>query len=347
MSKRKKIGLSPGSLVYHGKIKTEPPQLIQVLYSHNSYKEEFLQNIQHKNEDSGLIRWLDIRGIHNVELIKHIGESSNIHRLILEDVLDPNQRSKIEAYDNGIFCIIKNIEYDRVNNKIHQEQISIFFSKKELISFQENPDDTFLVIRERMKAEISKTRSRNTDYLFYVLLDYIVDRYYLVLDLLDEDLELLEERVQIDDSEELFQEIYRLRSLILQVKKFIQPVRDEIIKIKKIEDHFIEDSTLIYLRDLEDHIVNVTESLDNQRELLNSIKDLSINQVSLNLNKDIKWLTVVSTISIPLLFMTGVYGMNFEYMPELKWRYGYLIWWIVTIGFISLLVLYFKKRKMF
>lgn len=347
MSKRKKTGLSPGSIIFTGQKKLDHPEIISLEYEPEFVKNIKLEDILNNVHSLQKNIWIDVHGIHDVALIKDIGEHFMIHKLVLEDIADPSQRTKIEPYDMGIFAIINNLNYDVEAKQLKQEQIAIFFTKNWLVDFQEHPDDTFLPIRNRLMVEHSRLRTLRCDYLFYALLDYIVDCYFLVTDAFDAEITDLEEKVHLAHTEDLINRVYKIRSNLLKFRKFIYPLREEIGKIKKLEGSCIETSNLIYFRDLEDHITHITEIVDNQRELLNGIKDLAINQTSLNMNKDIKWLTVISTISIPILFLTGVYGMNFKFMPELEWHYGYLLWWVSTISIICTLILYFNRKKMF
>ncbi|MBK6545640.1 MAG: magnesium/cobalt transporter CorA [Saprospiraceae bacterium] len=347
MSRKKKVGLSPGSLIYTGEAKKETPVLSGLKYNSQQLLEIHQNQCLHINFENGFHYWLDLKGIHDVNLIANIGERFGIHRLILEDILDPGQRVKIEDYDSAIFAIIHHVEYNKINKEFIKEQIAIYCTKHLLISFQENPDDTFAIIRDRMHMDLSRIRNRNSDYLFYAIIDYVVDKYYLVVEAFHDEIEILEDRVLREDLDLKLDELHVLRNHIISLKRYIFPLREEVSKIKKLESNLIDEATFIFLRDLQDNIQHLIESLDNQRELLNGLRELILSKANLNMNKDMKWLTVVSTISIPILFFTGVYGMNFENMPELKWKYGYLTWWIgitiVVIGMIAFL----KKKKLF
>ena len=225
--------------------------------------------------------------------------------------------------------------------------LSSFFTKQFLISFQEEPDDSFAVIRERMNMELSRIRTRGTDYLFYALLDYLVDRYFIILEAFHEEIEMLEDQVILKDSELSLDELHILRNNIISVKRFVYPLREEVNQIKNLESNLLNESSYLFIRDLQDNIQHIIETLDNQRELLNGIRELVMSKANLNMNKDMKWLTVVSTISIPILFFTGVYGMNFKFMPELNWQYGYLLWWIgITLVVITMITV-LKRKKLF
>lgn len=347
MTKKKKIGLSPGSLVYTGELKEEIPILQGLKY--NSKELIFLNQEEslHTELKAEFQYWLDLKGIHDVELVSQLGDCYKIHRLILEDILDPGQRIKIEDYDSAMFAIFCNLTYDKEKNELKKEQISIYFTKQFLITFQEDADDSFKIIRERMKLELSRIRTRGTDYLFYAILDYVVDKYYIILEAFHEEIELLEDKVVQKDSELNLDELHILRNNINSFKHYVYPLREEINQIKNVETNLIDDSSFLFIRDLQNNIQHIIESLDNQRELLNGIRELVMSKANLSMNKDMKWLTIVSTISIPILFFTGVYGMNFKFMPELNWQYGYLMWWIgITLVVIAMITV-LKRRKLF
>jgi magnesium transporter len=346
MTKKKKIGLSPGTLVYTGEVKDQKAILMAFKYNQRELKILSPEETLRREVMPEYQYWYDLRGIHDVELISKLGDCFNIHKLILEDILDPGQRIKIEDYDSSMFAIICNLTYDKDKKVLNKEQVAIYFTKQVLISFQEDPDDSFAVIRERMKMETSRIRTRNTDYLFYALMDYIVDRYYIILESLNEEIEFLEEKVVQKDSELSLDELYMLRNNIIDFKRVVYPLREEVNQIKNLETNLINDSSFLFIRDLQDNIQHIIESLDNQRELLNGIRELVMSKANLNMNKDMKWLTVVSTVSIPILFFTGVYGMNFEFMPELKWQYGYLIWWIGITAVVFAMIAFLKRKKL-
>ncbi len=344
MNKKKKIGLSPGSLIYTGKKHEGRPILKAVEYNPNTYHELNEKEATNLSLKPGCQYWLDLRGIHDVEWIRKLGEAYDIHRLILEDILDPGQRIKIEDYDSALFGIVYNVEYLKETKELKKEQISIYLNKSILISFQEDPDDSFYVIRNRMQMSLSRIRTRGSDYLFYALIDYLVDRYFLSVEAFHDEIEILEEHLMLNQRSVSLEEIHVLRNNILNMKRVVFPLREEINQLKNLETNLVDQSTYLFLRDLQDNIQHLIESLDNQRELLNGIRELIISRTNLQMNKDMKWLAMVSTVSIPILFFTGVYGMNFDYMPELHWKYGYLVWWL-GISIVVVTMLGFLKRK--
>ncbi len=344
MSKKRKVGLSPGSLIYTGEEKNFNSSSRTIIYNKDILQiKEFLD----LNPIVDTKTWIDHYGIHDSQIIQKIGQRYNIHNLVLENIMDISNRVKLEIYENGIFCVFQHIKLKDDHNELKTEQVSFYFARDFLLSFQEDPDDSFAIIRKRMSVDTSRIRKKSTDYLFYAIVDYMVDNYFELVDQISEEINELENRIHRELDEELVVEIYSMRTKLIKLRNFIYPLKDELNKIKNSETDFIETDTLIFLRDLEDHLIQLIEMLDNQRELLNGMKDLIYSQSSLKMNKDIKWLTVLSTISIPIVLLTGIYGMNFRHMPELEWQYGYLIWWMVTVLTIFSLIVVFKRKKLF
>lgn len=345
-NKRRKTGLSPGSLVFEGQQKLENTFTRTILFDEDKVLEGNLEDLflQWKQGQSKL--WVDIRGIHDSVYMERIGNMFGIDALALEDIQETRQRTKIDLYDHSIFVIIQNSSYTIGLEKPYQEQIALFATDRVLISFQEDEEDSFPMIKKRMEPTHSRMRSKNIDYLLYAMLDYQIDKHFVIMDELNEELNSLEDRIHEEELGSITRTTFRLRSILLQLRKNIYPLRDDLSKLLRAESLLVDEKNLKYIRDLEDHTIQIIEIIDNQRELINGLKDLAVNQTSLILNKDMKWLAAVSTISIPILFLTGVYGMNFEFMPELKWKFGYPLWWITTLCIISFLVYYFRNKKM-
>jgi magnesium transporter len=332
--------------VFEGQQKLENTFTRTILFDEDKVLEGNLEDLflQWKQGQSKL--WVDIRGIHDSVYMERIGNMFGIDALALEDIQETRQRTKIDLYDHSIFVIIQNSSYTIGLEKPYQEQIALFATDRVLISFQEDEEDSFPMIKKRMEPTHSRMRSKNIDYLLYAMLDYQIDKHFVIMDELNEELNSLEDRIHEEELGSITRTTFRLRSILLQLRKNIYPLRDDLSKLLRAESLLVDEKNLKYIRDLEDHTIQIIEIIDNQRELINGLKDLAVNQTSLILNKDMKWLAAVSTISIPILFLTGVYGMNFEFMPELKWKFGYPLWWITTLCIISFLVYYFRNKKM-
>jgi len=348
--KSKNSGLPPGSVVYTGNRKIEKVQIHYLHYDENNLEEKTLHNqgkIVFHHSDDNKVDWYDIRGIHDSALIEQIGAAFNIHSLILEDVSDIDQRPKFEEYENGIFIIVKALSFDKARLKISTEQVGIYFKKWFVVTFQETESDLFNTIRKRIQNGKGRIRQRGSDYFAYALVDVIVDHYFIVLEDIELEIESLEEKVLEKQDAAIKSKIHLLRKELLTMRKSIAPLREAVSRFAKSDSPFIEEKTVVYLRDLYDHTKQVMDSVESFRDSLNGLNDLFISEVSFKMNQVIQMLTIVSTIFIPLTFLAGIYGMNFDNMPELHWEYGYFILWaLMAVIFVGLL-LYFKKKKWF
>ncbi|MBK9272358.1 MAG: magnesium/cobalt transporter CorA [Saprospiraceae bacterium] len=343
---RQKVGLSPGSLILEREKLVENSVIVGTLYGQDHLKKGDLNTLTKSWREGEDKLWVDVKGIHDSDLLKSLGQEFGIDALALEDIQEVHQRTKINLYENGVFVLMKNVDFNSETDELKKEQVAFFVTDRLLISFQENSEESFPLIQVRMEVNRSRMRQSNTDYLLYAFMDYQIDKYFVALDEISNSLSKIEEIIYQKKHEDVSLEVFNLRNILLQIRRYINPLRDDLTKLVRSESPLIAEQNIKYIKDLEDHIVQIIEMIDNQRELLNGLRDISINQTSLSLNKDMKWLAAISTISIPILFLTGVYGMNFESMQELKWEYGYLIWWISTSVIVISLIIYFKRRKM-
>jgi magnesium transporter len=268
-----------------------------------------------------------------------------LHPLLIEDVID-DQRPKAEEYDDYLFFTIKML-YKIDGGDIDYEQISFVLGHNYLISFQEKAGDIFDSFRERIKKDLGRVRKLGADYLLYRLIDIIVDHYYVILDAIGEQIEEIEESLFESSSEQTFRKIQKLKKQLINLRKFVFPLREALNKLAKGENHFIEDDNIRYFSDVYDHVIHLTDSLDAYKDLTSSLMDVHFNTQNNQLNKIIKVLTVISTIFIPLTFIVGVYGMNFKYMPELNWQFGYPVVWLGMILMSLVMLGYFKYKKWF
>lgn len=348
-SKRKnKIGLPPGSVVFVGNRKVTKIRLHYIQYDAENIEEKTLDNhgkvIFYPPAD-GKVEWYDIRGIHDTGLIEQFGKAFDIHSLVLEDVSNTYQRPKFEEYENGIFIIIRALAFDKSNFKITTEQVALYFRDRFVVTFQETDSDLFEQVRKRIHNSKGKIRHYGADYLVYALTDVIVDNYFLVLEDIENEIELLEDRMLESQDSSNKSEIHRLKKELLVIRKSIAPLREAIGRFAKSDSPFVLENTRIYIRDLYDHTIQVMDAVESFRDLLNGLQDLFISEVSFKMNQVMQVLTLVATIFIPLTFFAGIYGMNFENMPELHWQYGYFILLgLMAIIFVGLLI-YFKRKK--
>jgi magnesium transporter len=345
---RKKAGLPPGTVIFTGSQKVEKVFIHFVQYNEEQLIEKSFDNHEeiHLNPSpDDKPDWYDIRGLHDTQLIEILGKTFDIHSLVLEDVVNTHQRPKFEEYPNGNFIIIRALAFDKVNLEVTTEQVSIFFRQGLLISFQEAETDLFDAVRLRIQSGKGRIRQRGSDYLAYALLDNIVDNYYLVLDDIESVIEELEDKLLTDPDNTIKERIHHLKKELLVVRKSIAPLREAIGQFSKSSSSFIDESSIIYVRDLYDHTVQIMDMVETYRDMLNSLQDLYISEISLRMNQVMQVLAIITTIFVPLSFMAGLYGMNFDHMPELHYKYSYFI--LVGMMFVIAvsLVFYFRKKK--
>jgi magnesium transporter len=297
------------------------------------------------NENPRLVQWINVDGLHDVEQIGAICQKFGIHVLVVEDILNTRHRPKVEEVDGLLFLSMKMLGVHKSGKTTLSEQVSLVLGPNWVISFQERQGDVFDVLRERLRESKGNLRKSGADYLFYRLIDTVVDHYFLVNDHLSERTELLEEKVLEMEEDSVLQEIQRLKKNILSVRKSVTPLREAVGSIQKDATLLVKDTTLRYFRDVYEHLIYVSESLETQREMLSSIMDLYQTNVSNKMNQVMQVLTIIATIFIPLTFIAGVYGMNFKNMPELEWQYGYFGVLAIMAALIGVMILYFKKKR--
>lgn len=343
------VGMPPGQLIHLGEQLTEKSIIELIRYNIENHFEltssepkEIIDKIDRKQAN-----WINIDGLHNIDLIKSMGEHFHINALALEDVLNTEQRPKIEDFDNHLFFTLKTL--NTLNSDvIVYEQMSFILGNDYLLSFQEKEGDLFDGLRTRLKSDPkSNARKKDVDFLFYRLIDTIVDSYYLILENIAERIETLEDELFVDPSKEILVKIQILKRELIFLRKSVYPLREALSLINKGEFSFIKKETVPYFRDVYDHTIQVIETLETYRDLSNGLMDMYMNSMSNKMNEVMKVLTVISTIFIPLTFIAGIYGMNFQHMPELGWKYGYAGVWGLMFGCLVVMLIYFRKKKWF
>ncbi len=343
-AKSKKPGLPPGTLVYTGQQRIEVPDLSVLNYSPKAIRaSKSLADIQYPVPEGVL--WIDIRGLHETELLRTLGTQFGVHALALEDIVDIYQRPKYDSYDEGFLILLESFDFIPEEMHLVQEQISIFCGKDFVLSFQEDAKDSFLSIRARIENSQGRIRKYHADYLAYALVDNIVDHYFVTLETIGDVIESLEEEIAAKPNFETKNRVHKMKRVVLDMRKGITPLREAVSLLIRSDSEYISDSTRPYLQDLYGNVLQAIEMTETYRDILSGVQDLYLAEISYKMNKVIQTLTIVSTIFIPLTFLAGVYGMNFDYMPELHWKYGYFI----LLGFMALvtvgLLLLFHKRK--
>jgi len=345
--KRPKTGLAPGSLIYTGKVYSDYINIEVIDYTDDRIDEVQITDVselqKYNNPDS--VTWINIQGLHDVKIIEQIGQMMGLHPLTLEDILDTNQRPKVEEFEEHLYISMKMINHIPDLNKIDIEQVSIVMHKNFVICFQEKPGDVFNDIRTRLRNGKGRSRKRGADYLAYILIDIIIDFYFETLDQVWERIELLEDYAVRRPERIELRNIQLVRRDLIQLRKQMYPVRDVVNALFNRNSEFFTESTLMYVRDTHDHAIQVVENLDTYREILTSVMDLYLSQLSNKMNEVMKVLTVIATIFIPLTFVAGVYGMNFKHMPELEWAISYPVGFYSLIGIISLVMIGYMRSK--
>jgi magnesium transporter len=291
------------------------------------------------------VNWLNLDGLHNQDVIETIQKHFNLHSLLIDDVLS-DQRPKAEEFDDYLFFTLKML-YKIEGESIDYEQISFVLGKNFLISFQEKEGDLFDGFRERIRLDQGRVRKKSADYLLYRLIDIIVDNYYNVLDRVGDLIEEMEETVYENPSTQSFNRIQALKKELIFLRKALYPLRDALSKLTKGESEFVNEETLRFFSDIYDHVAHIIDSLDTYKDLTSNLLDIHINAMNNKLNEVMKVLTVISTIFIPLTFIVGVYGMNFDVMPELRWEYGYYVVWGVMFVIVLGMLAFFRHKKWF
>jgi len=344
----KKAGLPPGTLIHIGEKKVEEPKITIFDFDDQHFEEREVKALEEcfVFKDKPTVTWINVEGVHKVEIIEKLGECYGFHPLVLEDILNTDQRPKMEVYGDYIYIVLKMLYGGDTNSLIKAEQVSLILGKNFVISFQEGKEgDVFNPVRERIRSGKGLIRKMGADYLAYSLLDTIVDNYFLILEKLGEKVELIEEELVTHPTTKTLQEIQKFKNEMIFVRRAVWPLREVISGMGRKESPLIKETTEIYLRDVYDHTVQVMDTIEIYREMLSGMLDIYLSSVSNRLNSVMKVLTIIATIFMPLTFIAGIYGMNFKYMPELEWRWGYpAIWLFVFIIGISMLI-YFRKKK--
>lgn len=342
-----KTGLPPGTLIHTGDKKTETSKIN--LFSYNELEVVEKNNVKIKDIikakiNSATNEWINVIGVHDIKLIEELGQLFSLHPLLLEDIASVHQRPKIDEYENCLFVVVR-ILYLDANEQLQSEQASFILMNNTLISFHEKYDECFEIIRERLRKGKGRVRKMGVDYLLYALMDAIVDHYFIILDKFGEMLESIENDLLQDADDKIINRIYKMKSNVLQFRKTIVPMRETVNTLMKGGVDEIKETTQLFMKDLYDHIIQVYETAENYRDTLSGFMDIHLSSSSNKMNKIMKVLTIISTIFIPLTFIVGVYGMNFHYMPELEWKYGYFSIWALMIIIVGGMLYIFKNKK--
>ncbi|MDD3031784.1 MAG: magnesium/cobalt transporter CorA [Atribacterota bacterium] len=343
----KSIGLTPGTPVHIGERFLEKPKISIIDYSPEYLEEKTVDGIEKciPYLEKPTITWINIDGIHQIDIIEQIGQSFKIHPLTLENIMNTAQRPKIEYFSNYIYIALKMIYWDNDKQELSIEHISLILTDHTVISFQEKEGDVFNPVRQRIKNEAGKIRKSDSDYLLYSLLDSVVDQYFLVLEKVGDKLELLEDILIAHPSPDNQQTIHQIKRNLIFLRNAVWPLREVINKLEKDESDLVHKNTKLFLRDIYDHTIQIIETTETLRDMISGLLDIYLSSVSNRMNEVMKVLTIIATIFIPLTFVAGIYGMNFKHMPELSWKWGYptilSVMFLIGLG----MFFFFKKKK--
>ena len=343
----KKAGLSPGSLVHIGEKKIGTIRIALINYDREQLLEKDLPTIEESlpYRDTSPVTWINVDGLHEVTGVEKMGVHFGIHPLVLEDIVHTGQRPKAENFDNYIYVVLKMLDVDTAADHITAEQVSLVLGPHFLISFQEKEGDVFDNVRQRIRKARGRIRISGCDYLAYALMDAVVDHYFAILEKLGEKIEQLEEQLLENPTPQILEDIHHLKREMIFFRKQVWPLREVLNSFIKDPSELIQETTHIFLRDVYDHTIQVIDTIESLRDVLSGLSDLYLSTVSNRMNEVMKVLTIIATIFIPLTFIAGIYGMNFEFMPELKWRWSYPMLWILLIAIFIAMLVWFKRKK--
>lgn len=345
----KKAGLPPGTLIHVGKKHSDKVKITVIDYDKDNLTEKSYDSVEacEKFVDKPSNTWINVDGIHQVDVVEKLGAMFTHHPLMLEDVLNTHHRPKMEDFDDYIFFTLKMLGLDKKGD-IVSEQISIVLGKTYVISYQEREGDVFDTLRERIRLGKANIRVKGSDYLMYRLIDTIVDHYFLVMESIGDKVDRLEEEVMSEKADDAtMKRILKLKRELISLRRTISPLRDAIGSLQREGSDLIEEKTYTFLNDVHDHTVHLAESIETYRDVLSGLMDMYYTTISNRMNNVMQVLTIIATIFIPLTFVAGIYGMNFDYMPELHYKWAYPAVWVVMILMVVGMVVYFKRKKWF
>ncbi|MFZ0547786.1 MAG: magnesium/cobalt transporter CorA [Candidatus Promineifilaceae bacterium] len=347
ISRAKKVGQAPGMLLYIGRQKTKEVKITIIDFDKDGeYLEKANATLEdlEMGKDSRTVTWVNVSGLQDTTLIGEIGRFFNVHPLLVEDILNTDQRPRLEPYDDFIFIVLKTLHWNAEKRGVEIEQVSLLVSGTYVLSFEEGEDDIFDPLRQRLKNEKGRLRTCGSDYLAYAILDTIVDNYFLILEMIGDQLDELEEKLIVNPTNDTLSIIQDLKRELLYMRKVVWPLREAIGRLSRGDVPFFDEDTLMYVRDVYEHTIQIIDSVETFRGIVSGMIDIYLSSLSNKMNEVMKVLTIIATIFIPISFLTSLYGMNLD-MPEVKWPFAYPLLWIVILLTSGTLLLYFKRRN--
>jgi magnesium transporter len=343
----RQAGMPPGSLVYLGKKGHLPARITIIHYQDNDFVENefdaFPECVPLDHQEG--VTWINVNGISQIQNLEKMGECYHIHPLVLEDILDIEQRPKLEDYEDYLYIVLKTISHAAEADEIEAEQVSLILGPNYVISFHETDADLLSPIRERLRKGKGRIRKMGADYLAYTIIDLIVDNYFVELDAYSEQVEFLEDEVVIRPTPQTLREVHRFKNDMIMLRKSLWPLREVIGQLERRESALISANLTMYLKDVYDHTIIAIETVETYRDILSGMLDIYLSSISNRLNEVMKVLTIIATIFMPLTFITGIFGMNFKNLPGLEWHYGYFLTLLVMAAIAVFMLWYFRKRR--
>ena len=346
--KREEIkGQSPGALIFIGDKKVDNIRIRVIDYDQSELKEDNLKDISEgaRFKLTETVTWINVDGLHDLEMIKALGKMFDLHPLLLEDILNTGQRPKLEEFDNCLFIVLKMLRYDKERQIVVTEQLSLVMGATWLLTFQEQPGDVFEPVRERIRNQKGRIRGAGIDYLAYALIDTVVDNYIFTTERLGEKIEDIEEEILEKADSTVMEKINAYKREMNFLRKSVRPAREAIVQLSKLDSELIHEQTIPFLKDMQDLVTHAADAIDIYRDMLSDQLNLYNSVISNRMNDIMRVLTIFAAIFIPLTFIAGIYGTNFEYLPELHFKYSYFVFWAVMITVAIVMLIFFKKKK--
>jgi magnesium transporter len=347
VSKRsRKAGLPPGTLVHIGEQRTDTVRLTVFTYDEHGCQERSVTKPEEITlAEKPTVTWVDVSGIHQVNIIESFGKQFQLHPLLLEDIVNTDQRPKLDDYGDYYYVVLKMLYIGADGRSVQVEQVSLILGANYVFSFQENGRDVFQPVKERLRAGKGRLRQSGTDYLLYGLVDAIVDQYFAVLETIGDQLESMQDACVANPRPALLQDIHAVKRELLILRRAVWPLREVVSTLERSDSAVLLGATKIYFRDVYDHVIQIIDTIETLREMSSGMLDIYLSSTSYRLNEVIKVLTIITTIFMPLTFIVGIYGMNFEHMPELKWEWGYPLVLGGMVGIGIAMLGFFKRKK--
>ncbi len=343
----RKAGLPPGTPVYIGERKSETTRLTLLHYNEQRTMEQEIKTVEESNalRDTPGVSWINVTGLHEAERLAQFGKAFGLHPLVLEDILNTDQRPKLEDYGEYLYIVIKMLGNENQTSAITTEQISIILGRNLVISFLESDSGIFNAVKERLLGSRGRICKLGADYLAYALMDTVVDNYFGIFEKLGERIETLQDGLVSRPTPASLQALHALKREMLFLRKSVWPLREVVSGLQRGDSPLVQKETWLYLRDVYDHTIQVIDTIETYRDMLSGMMDIYLSSLSIRLNEVMKVLTIIATIFMPLTFIVGIYGMNFHFMPELGWRWGYPLVLLLMAVIAGGMLVFFRRKK--